>query len=147
MTRLDEVSDDLYLNSGQKLEELLASVDYDVWKCPNCGMHTLHGYNRSLSGIKQCPQCGFRTLGSTLTTLSAPTYTSEGQDRVARDCRHCQYHDEQIIVVPMLVQPSSASDSSWSSSSDSSWSSDSSSSSSGDFGGGTSSGDGASGSW
>jgi uncharacterized protein len=139
MTRLDEVSDDVYLNSGQKAEELLHSVDYDVWKCPRCNRHTLHGYNRWLSGFKPCPRCGFRTLSSTRTTLSAPTYTSQGQDRVSRDCRNCPYHDEQIVVVPMLVQSSS--------SSDSSASGGFSSSSSGDFGGGTSSGDGASGSW
>ncbi len=131
MARLDEVSDEVYLNSGQKLEELLGSVDYDVWKCPSCGMHTLHGYNRWLSKVKPCPKCGFRTLGDIRTTLEAPTYTSGGRDQISRDCRHCEFHEEQIIVVPMLVESSSGSDSS----------------SSGDFGGGTSSGDGASGSW
>ena len=131
MTRLDETSDDVYLSSGQKVEELLETVDYDVWKCPSCGMHTLHGYNRWLSKVKPCPKCGFRTLGDTRTTLEAPTYTSGGRDQISRDCRHCEFHEEQIIVVPMLVESSSGSDSS----------------SSGDFGGGTSSGDGASGSW
>jgi len=131
MTRLDEASDDVYLSSGQKLEELLETVDYDVWKCPNCGMHTLHGYNRWRSRISPCPQCGFRTLGDTRATLETPTYTSSGRDRIRRDCRHCQYHDEQIVVVPMLVESSGGSDSGGS----------------GDFGGGSSSGDGASGSW
>lgn len=149
MTRLDEASDDVYLSSGQKLEELLDSVDYDVWKCPNCGTHTLHGYNRWLS--RPCPRCGFRTLIDTRATLEAPTYTSSGRERIRRDCRHCQYHDEQIIVVPMLVQsssrPDSTADSSFDSSTLSSFDHGSERSSSSDFGGGSSSGGGASGKW
>ena len=134
MIRLDEVSDDVYLDSGQKLEETLASVDYDVWKCPSCNMHALHGYNGWFASFKPCPRCNYRTLGITRETLEAPTYSSTGKDVIKRDCRHCQYHDEQIVVVPMLVESSSGSGMD-------------SGSSGGDFGGGTSSGDGASGSW
>ena len=37
MNKLDEATDNLYLNAGQDIEEQLGSVDYDVWLCPKCG--------------------------------------------------------------------------------------------------------------
>ena len=38
MTMMDEHSDDEHIDGGQRLEEYLKSVDYDVWQCHNC-MH------------------------------------------------------------------------------------------------------------
>lgn len=140
MVRLDEVSDDVYLDSGQKLEELLASVDYDVWKCPNCGMHTMQGYSRWFASFKSCPKCGYRTLKVTRKTLARPTYTSTGEEAIIRDCRHCDYCDSETVILPMLTR---SEDSDHTGSFDTG-SFDSGSSS---FGGGQSSGDGASGKW
>jgi uncharacterized protein len=132
MIRLDEVSDDVYLDSGQKVEEVLASVDYDVWKCEACNYHTLHGYNRWLSGFGRCSQCNYRTLKTDSQTISSPTYTSTGTKLITRDCRHCNYHSEQRVTLPVLTR-SSDSTSSYSGSHSSS--------------GGHSSGGGASGRW
>lgn len=137
MIRLDEVSDDVYLDSGQKVEELLLSVDYDIWKCPACNFHTLHGYNRWLSGFGQCPSCNYRTLKTDSQTISQPTYSSTGTKLISRDCRHCQYHAEERVSLPMLTRPTSTT-SSYSSSHSSSGSHTS---------GGRSSGGGASGKW
>jgi uncharacterized protein len=136
MTRLDEVSDDVHLDSGQKLEEVLASVDYDVWKCETCNYHTLHGYNRWLSGFGKCSQCNYRTLKTDSQTISSPTYTSTGTKLITRDCRHCNYHSEQRVTLPMLTRSSSSSSSYSGSRSSGSRSS-----------GGRSSGGGASGKW
>jgi uncharacterized protein len=136
MIRLDEVSDDVHLDSGQKAEELLNSVDYDVWKCPTCNYHTLHGYNRWLSGFGKCSQCNYRTLKTDSQTISQPTYTSTGMKLISRNCRHCNYHSEQRVTSPVLTR---------SSSSTSSYSGSRSSSSS--RSGGRSSGGGASGKW
>jgi uncharacterized protein len=107
MTRLDEVSDDVHLDSGQKAEELLNSVDYDVWKCETCNYHTLHGYKRWLSGFGKCSQCNYRTLKTDSHTISQPTYTSTGTKLITRDCRHCNYHTEQRVTLPVLIRPSS----------------------------------------
>jgi uncharacterized protein len=136
MVRLDEASDDVYLDSGQKLEETLRSVDYDIWKCPDCNRHTLHGYRHWFSSLKRCPKCSYRTVKVTSTTLVSPTYSSTGKERVTKDCRHCNYHHTETVIIPMKTRSSSSS------------SSGSSSRSSGSsFGGGRSSGGGASGSW
>jgi len=141
MLRLDEISDDVYLTSGQKVEELLNSIDYDVWKCPHCNVHELYRYRRWFSGVKQCPDCTYRTLSVMSTTLEHPTYDSTGRKRVTKDCQHCDYRYETIVVIPKKTPPSDDDDSSFS------FGSSSSRGSSSSFGGGRSSGGGASGSW
>ena len=136
MTRLDEVGDDVYLDSGQKLEELLNSVDYDIWKCPNCNNHDLYRYPSLLTGLKRCPQCGYRTVRSSSTTLVAATTHSTGEKQVTKDCNHCNFHNEEIVVIPRISQSSGSSSRGGGGRR-----------SGGSFGGGRSSGGGASGSW
>jgi uncharacterized protein len=147
MARLEEAQDDVYLDSGQKLEELLSSIDYDVWKCGACGTHTLLPYPRLFSSTSQCPSCRYRTVLTKRNVLEHATYDHGGREEVVRDCRHCGYHDTDIVYTPARPRPShDDSSSSWSSSGSSSHSFSSSSSSS-SSGGGFSSGGGASGSW
>lgn len=136
MERLDEAADDLYLEDGQKIEEMLQAIDYDVWKCPTCRATSVYPYPHMFSRHSNCPKCHHKTLSTGETVLSAPTYTSTGSKKVWSDCQHCRHHNEYVVTLPVLVR----SDSSSSSSSDSS-------SSSSSFGGGSSSGGGASGSW
>lgn len=142
MNRLDEVSDDTYLNSGQKLEEVLHTVDYDVWKCPSCGMHSIYEYPNPLSRSNKCPKCNYRTLGVTRKTIEAPSYTSIGQEEVITKCRHCKYREKDIITLPMLASPTNESNNNYSNTTynDNTFNSHSDS-------GGQSSGDGASGKW
>ena len=142
MARLDETADDVYLDSGQKTEEFLASVDYDVWKCGACGNHTLLRYGRWFSGKSGCPSCRYQTVETRRHVLQYATYDHGGREEVLRDCRHCGFHDRNVVYLPQKTRPAETSSSSgWSSSSSSSYSSSSSS------GGGHSSGGGASGSW
>jgi uncharacterized protein len=113
MTRLDEVADDVFLDSGQKVEELLQSVDYDVWKCPSCNYHALQRYNRALAKIGQCPQCNYRTVQTDSRTISEPTYESSGTKLITQDCRHCHYHDEEKVILPMLTRIIDTEDTDW----------------------------------
>ncbi len=134
LVRLDETADDVYLDSGQKLEELLNSIDYDVWKCPNCNYHTLHSYRNWLSGLKKCPRCSYRTVKVSSETITHATYSSSGKKRITKDCQKCNYHHREFMVIPRKTRSSSSSSSGGSSGGSS-------------FGGGSSSGGGASGSW
>ncbi|MFL5386526.1 MAG: TPM domain-containing protein [Longimicrobiaceae bacterium] len=148
MARLDEAQDDVYLDSGQKMEEFLSSIDYDVWKCGACGTHTLLPYPRLFSSVSQCPSCRYRTVTTTRNVLEHATYDHGGREEVIRDCRNCGHHDSQVVHTPARPRPRpSDDDSSWSSSGSSSSFSFSSSSDSSSSGGGFSSGGGASGSW
>jgi uncharacterized protein len=135
LIRLDDQAEDVYLEEGQQQEELLASVDYDVWKCPHCNYHALLRYNRFFSSVKTCPECHYKTVVVTQTVLSPATYTAAGREKIVKDCSHCSYHDKRIVTLPKLTR----------SSSDGGGYSGGGSSSSG--GGGSSSGGGASGSW
>ena len=135
------------------MEEFLKSVDYDVWKCPDCNHHTLLSYTSWSSSTKKCPQCRYKTVKVKRMTLSAPTYTSTGKDRIIKNCQHCKYHNETVVTLPKL-QRSNNTDSSRFGGGNSSFDSSSSSSSRfGDIhsnscsGSGSSSGDGASGDW
>lgn len=139
MTRLDEQSDDLYLDSGQKLEEYLQTVDYDIWQCPACHEHQLHRYAKFFGSHSKCPSCSYRTVKSSSRTLVAATYSSTGRKEVTKDCQHCDYYDVQTVTIPRKQRSSSSSGSSFSSSS--------SRSSRSSFGGGRSSGGGSSGRW
>jgi uncharacterized protein len=137
MVRLDEVSDDMYLTSGQKLEEVIASIDYDVWQCPNCNYHTLLSYQRWMSGYRHCSSCGYRTLRVSSRTVVSPTYTSTGTREITERCENCDHNVTHTVIIPRLTRSSTNSSGGGSHRSGGSSS----------FGGGHSSGGGASGKW
>jgi Beta-propeller domains of methanol dehydrogenase type len=129
MKRLDEFADDAFLDAGQKREEGLGSVDYDIWQCASCGFHRRHGYSAWLSTYQRCVRCRYRTMSVAQRTITSPTQYSTGTAEVTKDCRHCGFHSQHRVTLPRLSSSSSSS------------------SSSSGFGGGSSSGGGASGSW
>ncbi len=139
MVRLDERTEDQYLDRGKQLEEKLHSVDYDVWLCPQCKHRQVKEYRNWSSPFSECPQCHNRTLKETCQTISRATTYSEGNEEVSQQCRYCSYSHVYQRSIPRLSHSDS-----YSSSSDYS-SSDYSSSSSDD--GGSSSGGGSSDSW
>jgi uncharacterized protein len=128
---LDENSDDAFLNQGQRTEEGVASVDYDVWQCSRCDDVVVESHGAFFTSYGRCGPCGYRTVSTSKQTLVQATYTHGGQVEVTRHCENCGHIDRFIRYTAQLVDTSSSS-------------SDSSSSS---FGGGSSSGSGSSGSW
>lgn len=128
MHRLGEEADDAHLDGGQRLEEYLKSVDYDVWACDGCGHMDIHRYRNWLSGYGACPNCQYHTLSTTTEILRVATTSSTGQKRLTYDCENCGYHDTELRTIPRVSKSSSGSGRS-------------------SFGGGSSSGGGASGRW
>ena len=162
MIRVD--GEEKYLDDGQKLENSLGSVDYQVWQCPKCGDHELEAKNRRFSPFRDCRECGYRTLEADELITIHPTHLGPGEKQIDENCRSCGFHNQLMVIIPALPSPTehirsgfdysqSSFDSSYSDSSSSSYDSgssssfDSSSSSSSSYDGGSSSGDGASGSW
>ena len=139
MHRLAEHEDDEFLRAGQRQEEALKSVDYDVWLCPDCGYHTVAPYTSHFSRYSKCTACHYKTLSTSSETIRSATYTSTGQARITETCHHCDHSHSYLRTLPRLEETTSSSSSSSNSSS--------SSGSSGSSGGGSSSGGGASGSW
>lgn len=127
MQRLDEKSDDTFLDAGQLAEEHLSSVDYDVWQCVGCSNKQVYAYKKWFSSYDNCPSCNKRTMKSTSKVTMQATYTSTGSKLITENCQHCSYHHQHTAVIPIKQRSSS--------------------SSGGSGGGGRSSGGGASGSW
>lgn len=143
MIRLDELVDDARLAAAERTEELVGSVDYDVWTCPSCPLVEKLRYPAFLTRYARCPTCKAVTELTTTARLRSPTTSSEGLEEVTESCRHCGRSVHFQRSIPRVAQPTS-SNINWSSSSSSSRSS---SFGGGFSGGGRSSGGGASGSW
>ena len=137
MRRLSEHEEDAHLKSGQRMEEELGSVDYDVWVCRACDRQKIERYASWFNSFSNCSKCSYKTLESTRTTVHEATTYSEGKGRLDEYCRNCSYSHSSTYTIARLPEPSSTSSSS---------SSFGSSSSSG-FGGGSSSGGGSGASW
>ncbi|MDC0737728.1 TPM domain-containing protein [Cognatishimia sp. SS12] len=129
MQRLGEAADDAFLQPGERVEERLKSVDYDVWECGQCGHRKIEAYKSWFSNYSACRSCNFRTLEGDSSVVTAATTSSEGLRRIDYNCKNCgdTYHTHATI--PKVSKSSSSS------------------SSGGSSGGGSSSGGGASGSW
>jgi len=130
MRRLDEAEDDASLEVGQRAEERVGSVDYDVWACPSCSHRVTLRYPKWLTGYGQCPYCLNHTKSSTETVVERATVHGAGSARVVEQCAFCNYHTEYTKVLPRIERNTSSSGSS--------------SGGSSSFGGGSSGGGGAS---
>ena len=135
MIRYDENADDQYLDSGQRREEKLGSVDYDVWVCEGCDEQKIARYAKWFSGFSKCPSCRYKTMEVENVTLSSATTMSEGRGKRTENCRNCTHFETSYYTIARIQESSSSSSSS------------SSFSSGGGFGGGSSSGGGSGASW
>lgn len=128
MTKLDESQDDAHLAPGERTEEGIGSVNYDVWLCPTCTGVEKVRHGRWFTRYSACPRCGAKTRSSAQRTLISATRSSTGLIEIHEVCAFCKDTRVSTRVLPRIVETSSASRSSG-------------------FGGGSSSGKGSSGSW
>jgi len=138
MHRLTEQMDDEALDPGQRMEERLKSVDYDVWSCSTCGESLVLPYKAVLTKYKECPACHGRTAVVVRVVTRQPTYTARGEARDTTTCKSCKATSTRHVSLPKRTPPtvtSSGRSSSGSSSSSSGSSFGGSGSSSGGGGG------------
>lgn len=106
MHKLDEVTDNQYLSSGQDAEERVKSVDYDVWLCPKCGDTLVYAYENTHSSYTRCPYCHAKTMAQISDRIiTQPTTHSDGVGRKVSQCAHCQHTLTSDYVIPKLVVP------------------------------------------
>ena len=129
MARLSEQADDAHLDGGQKLEEYLSAVDYDVWACPDeaCGHLRIERWRNWFSPRRTCRSCGYRTMETNSHVIKPATTSSTGMKRLDYFCPHCDYRNSELRTIPRKSKSSGGGG--------------------GGFGGGSSSGGGASGGW
>ncbi|WP_407658729.1 TPM domain-containing protein [Leptospira paudalimensis] len=123
MTKLSEEADNKHLSDGQISEEIVNSVDYDVWVCQSCRNHAILKFRNinpeyiykgtSFPKIKICPECKFETfVCKSSRILSEATYSSSGKVEVKRNCAHCKHHEIEYETIPKKQKSSSGSGSS-----------------------------------
>jgi uncharacterized membrane protein YgcG len=133
-----------HLNSGQRKEQEIGSINYQIHQCKKCGFSgPIQAKDKWGAGYSKCSSCQYKTLSSSTETLVAATYTHGGEIKITDRCQHCSYYQSHLEDTPMLVETTQ------NESSSSSYDSSSSSSSrdNDDWGGGSSGGGGAGSSW
>lgn len=130
MDMASDSEDDAMLSAEEAAEEKAGGMDYEFWRCPQCGADEKLAVK--LGKASKCPQCQRRTLKSSTTTLVAATREQGGRTRTTETCLNpkCNYTRTRESSTPRLSSPSSSSSGS--------------SRPSGSFGGGRSGGAGAS---
>lgn len=109
MVRLDERADDRYLDPGQRLEERLESVDYDVWVCQTCDYALTIPHRAWFSSYSECRSCKRRTLEKDTRTLVRATTMHEGQQEVTERCRNCGWTRTYTRTIPRVTTSSGSS--------------------------------------
>ncbi|WP_407658858.1 TPM domain-containing protein [Leptospira soteropolitanensis] len=118
MTKLSEEEDNIHLSKGQISEELVNSIDYDVWVCPSCDSNTILKFpninpeyiykGTSFKKIKVCPECKFETfVCKSSSIISEATYSSSGKVEVRRNCAHCKHSATEYETIPKKQKSSS----------------------------------------
>lgn len=115
MTRLSEAADDQYLTPGERTEERLGSVDYDVWSCGVCGQTQKFRCGAFFTRYSRCAQCGSKTKSSVKRTVRAATYSQGGLIEIEDFCHNCSYRNVRTHSTPMLTDTTAASTALWSS--------------------------------
>ncbi|HEX6051376.1 MAG TPA: TPM domain-containing protein [Gemmatimonadaceae bacterium] len=109
MVRLDERADNEHLDRGERLEERLESVDYDVWICPACDYALKVPHRAWFSSYENCPSCKRRTLDTTHRTIVAATTSRAGQREVIERCRNCEWTRSHMETIPRIQTSSGSS--------------------------------------
>lgn len=89
MRLLSEAEEDEYLTKTQQEEELLKSMDYDVWLCDHCGQINIYAYNQS-DEYEQCPRCKVKAYKKQSTEIIRG-YKGRKILRTTYKCKSCSY--------------------------------------------------------
>lgn len=146
MRKLSEEDEDEYLSRGQITEELVKSVDYDVWITDNSDDVLVLSYRPLFTKYSTCPKCHFKTYFKVYDKqVVAPTYHSSGSGERKHECANCKHVDIKTYHIARLQRSNrtTSSGGSWSSGSSGGWSGGG----GGSFGGGSSGGGGGGSSW
>jgi uncharacterized protein len=110
--KLSEAADDEFLDAGQRTEEKIKSVDYDIWKCSSCGNHMIEEYEGDIFA-SDCPECKYKTYQVTKSvTIRSATTSSSGLAKDYYTCKNCKHSEIKERIIPQKAKPSSGSSSS-----------------------------------
>jgi len=107
MIRLAQPALSDYLTPAERTEESIRSVDYDVWRCENCGHTEALAFNES-SRFTECPYCQAKTfyLADDRIVRRATPFSS-GQGERVYTCMNCKKAQSQLYDIPRIIVPPS----------------------------------------
>lgn len=109
MERLSETADDAELEHGQRVEERVRSIDYDVWRCPGCGETIVLPYGRVFTAYRKCDDCGRKTMRTARKIVKKASYTATGLAEDTHYCEACGARRVERVVLPKETPPAASS--------------------------------------
>ncbi len=106
--KLSEEEEDQYLSQGQISEEIVKSIDYDVWTNIAGTEIVILPYKKWFTQYKKCIKCGFKTYTKLYDkTIRAATYTSSGSGEKKYQCKNCGHQHIVTYKIPRKQKSSS----------------------------------------
>ncbi|MDE6206994.1 MAG: TPM domain-containing protein, partial [Muribaculaceae bacterium] len=104
MNKMDEETDNRYLNHIQDTEERLGTVDYDVWVCQKCGETDIEPFESTNTVYHRCEHCHGLTASLTRDRiLRQPTTSREGLGEKDYTCAACGHVTPVSYALPIKV--------------------------------------------
>lgn len=101
MHKLSEAEEDEFLNAGQIAEEVLKSVDYDVWINVDATDVLILAYKPWFSQYNQCSNCGFTTYYKVYDKIIVQaTYSTSGKGEKKYECSNCGHKKINSYKIP-----------------------------------------------
>lgn len=99
--KLSEKEEDIYLTKGQITEEIVKSVDYDVW-INEAGTETaILPYKNWFTPYNKCDNCKFKTYIKLYDrTIQAATYSRSGRGEKKYQCKNCKHTKTKTYTIP-----------------------------------------------
>lgn len=108
MIKLSEADDDKHLERGQTKEEIIASIDYDVWITQDESEVLVLAYKRWFSKFRKCPKCKYVTFYKEYDrVVVSATYSSSGSGERKYSCKNCSHAIITRYTIPKKVKSSS----------------------------------------
>lgn len=101
MHRLPEDRDNDFLSPSQDFEEKLNTIDWDVWKCDECGTIERLPFRVPQKKYTECPNCHTVAMTLSADAVTRPATTrSEGEGVRTYTCRYCGHNDRKYYRIP-----------------------------------------------
>lgn len=96
MHRLPEDKDNELLTPAQDFEEQLNTIDWDVWKCDECGTVERFPFRTPQDKYKECPNCHTVAMCLESDTVVRPATTRyDGEGVRTYVCKYCGHRDHK----------------------------------------------------
>lgn len=106
--KLNEEEEDKYLSKGQLSEEIVKSIDYDVWINVAGTEIVVLPYIKWFTKYKKCIKCSYKTYFKLYDkTVRAATYSSSGSGEKKYQCSNCGHQHIVTYTIPRKQKSSS----------------------------------------